>query len=299
MLLLLVMPSTIMLAGNDGSPSLLAHAQDQTEDEIEDVADGEDDADSTVEADDEDAPADTAVEDATTDDEDEEEEEKPLKPSPDADTHILFTQPQNMEFPAGKPVRILVGFTNNGDKDFVVESMDASFRYPQDFSYHIQNFTTVRFSRQVEPGRQATFEYGFAINEAFSSRPFGLVVVLDYKDLDGNIFQDAVYNETITISDPDDGLDGETFFLYLFMAAMAVLLVVGAQQLMASFGKKRSSKPKPAMEMGTQNQSDIDYDWIPKETLEERNRSPGRSPKSKTSPRARRNNKKGSASSED
>ena len=34
------------------------------------------------------------------------------------------------------------------------------------------------------------------------------------------------------------------------------------------FQKKRSSKPKQYVEMGTQNKSDVDYDWIPKENLE-------------------------------
>ncbi len=32
--------------------------------------------------------------------------------------------------------------------------------------------------------------------------------------------------------------------------------------------KKRLSKPRP-VEMGTQNKGDVDYDWLPKETLNE------------------------------
>lgn len=36
-------------------------------------------------------------------------------------------------------VRLLVGFHNNGTSDFLVDTIDASLRYPQDFSYHIQN----------------------------------------------------------------------------------------------------------------------------------------------------------------
>ena len=32
--------------------------------------------------------------------------------------------------------------------------------------------------------------------------------------------------------------------------------------------KKHLSKPRPVVEMGTQN-ADIDYDWIPKETIKE------------------------------
>ena len=32
--------------------------------------------------------------------------------------------------------------------------------------------------------------------------------------------------------------------------------------------KKRLSRPKQQIEMGTQNKGNIDYDWLPKETLE-------------------------------
>ena len=38
------------------------------------------------------------------------------------------------------------------------------------------------FNRVVESKRQATFEYGFIPNEAFSARPFGLSVNIHYKD---------------------------------------------------------------------------------------------------------------------
>lgn len=50
--------------------------------------------------------------------------------------HILLPV---TEFPAGELIKLLVGFTNKGDKDFIVETMDAAFRYPQDYSFYIQN----------------------------------------------------------------------------------------------------------------------------------------------------------------
>jgi len=43
------------------------------------------------------------------------------------------------DLPAGQSVKLLVGFSNKGSQDFVVESMDAAFRYPQDYSFYIQN----------------------------------------------------------------------------------------------------------------------------------------------------------------
>lgn len=291
LVVLLVLPSSLMFAGNDG-PFVNA----QEEDDVEDIVEGEDEGDATVETDD--PSADTIPEGGPVEGEEEDDLEKPMKPSPDADTFIHFTKPTTgYDFPAGFLVKFLVGFTNKGDKEFTVESMDASFRYPQDYSFYIQNFTAARYERLVEPGRQATFEYGFAPSESFSARPFGLTINLNYKDAEGNFFQDAVFNETINVTEPDEGLDGETFFLYVFLAAVAVLLLVGAQQLLTSFGKKRLSKPRQTIELGTQNKGDIDFDWIPKEALEELNKSPRRSPKQ--SPGRKRNAKRSSGAAED
>lgn len=271
-----------MITSSDGGAALFTNAQ---EDPVEDIIEGEDEeTDATVESDDgTEEPA--AVEENLED----EDEEKPLKPSPDGDTYLLFTKPSTQDLPAGEQVKLLVGFTNKGNQDFIVESMDAAFRYPQDYSFYIQNFTTARYNRVVEPNREATFYYTFTPSETFNARPFGLTINLNYKDGDGNQYQDAVFNETVQVVEPDEGLDGETFFLYVFLAAIAVLLLVGAQQLLASFGKKRMSKPsKPAVEMGTQNKGDIDMDWIPQSTLQKLNRSPGRSPKQSPRQRSKR-----------
>ena len=46
-------------------------------------------------------------------------------------------------------MKFLVGFTNKGDKDFIVETMDASFRYPQDYSFYIQNVSKRTYSERV------------------------------------------------------------------------------------------------------------------------------------------------------
>lgn len=285
-LMLLVLPTVINLVGHE-SNSLVAFAQ---EDPIE-GEDLDDDIDATVETDDDVIEDDGAVVDAG--EEEEEEEEKALKKSPDADTYLLFQSSQGTDFPAGELVKVLVGFRNKGSEDFIVETMDASFRYPQDYSFYIQNFTHIKFDRVVEPKKEATFFYAFTPSESFSARPFGLTINVNYKDLEGQYFQDAVFNDTINIVEADEGLDGETFFLYVFLAAATVLLLLGGQQLLSSFGKKISkSKPKPQIEMGTQNKGDVDYDWLPMEHITKS--SPGRkSPK--LSPKQRRTRSRGTA----
>ncbi|XP_014276904.1 translocon-associated protein subunit alpha isoform X1 [Halyomorpha halys] len=209
-----------------------------------------------------------------------EEEEAQDKPtgSPDADTTILFTKPAQvpgtiMELPGGVLVEFLVGFKNKGSQDFVLETLDASFRYPMDFNFYIQNFSTLAYERNVSPGQEATLFYSFMPAEAFAGRPFGLSVNLRYRDLNGNQFYEGVYNETVNIIELDEGLDGETFFLYVFLGALVVLMLVVGQQFLYSVGKKRgtstSSASKKHIEMGTSSHNDVDYNWLPSEIYNE------------------------------
>lgn len=302
-LFLLILPASLVLIGNDvcvmaredeveneqevAQPTE-ADATEATVDEeyveevVEDADDGKVDAEDEEEDDKEDspAPADSKTDAEST--EEEEEKEETLKPSPDADTVIFFTKPGNQVFPAGEVIKCLIGLGNNGKNDFIVEHAEASLRYPQDYTYYIQNFTGFQYNIVVQPGNQASFEYAFKPHESFGGRPFGLTVNLVYKDSEGKPFMDAVFNETITITESDEGIDGETFFLYVFLAAIALLLVLAGHYALTSVkGKKPASKP--VIEMGTQQNADIDYDWLPKETTTEfvGKNSPRRSPRNR------------------
>ncbi|XP_073423367.1 translocon-associated protein subunit alpha isoform X1 [Dendrobates tinctorius] len=276
LLLLLAFPATLLGRGP------LVAAQDATEDEeaIEDSVVEDDDDEAEVE------------EDETTDLTEEKEEEEDLssgepKASPNADTTILFVKGE--DFPANDIVKFLVGFTNKGTEDFVVDSLDASFRYPQDYQFYIQNFTALTLNTVVPPQRQATFEYSFIPAEPMGGRPFGLVINLNYKDASGNSFQDAVFNQTVTIIEKEDGLDGETIFMYLFLSGLGLLVIVGLHQLLESRKRKR---PAQKVEMGTSNQNDVDMSWIPPETLSQimqsrRDKaSPRRSPRKRAQKRS-------------
>ncbi|XP_007236042.3 translocon-associated protein subunit alpha isoform X2 [Astyanax mexicanus] len=283
LLVLLAFPATLLVKGP------LVAAQDATEEE--EAAD-EDTTDDVI-AEDEDDEAEVEDDENTelTEEKDEEEEEEALagevKPSPNADTTILFVKGE--DFPANNIVKFLLGFTNKGSENFVVESLDASFRYPQDFQFYIQNFTALQLGLVVPPQRQATFEYSFIPAEPMGGRPFGLVINLNYKDSNGNVFQDAVFNQTVTITEKEDGLDGETIFMYVFLSGLGLLVVVGLHQLLESRKRRR---PAAKVEMGTSNHNDVDMSWIPQETLNQimqsrRDKaSPRRSPRKRTQKRS-------------
>ncbi|XP_051796558.1 translocon-associated protein subunit alpha isoform X1 [Acanthochromis polyacanthus] len=284
LLLLLAFPATLLVKGP------VVSAQDLTEDEEAEAVD--EDVVDDVTAEDEDDEAEVEDDDNTelTEDKDEEEEEASVgevKASPNADTTILFVKGE--DFPANNIVKFLLGFTNKGSENFIVESLDASFRYPQDYQFYIQNFTALQLGIVVPASRQATFEYSFIPAEPMGGRPFGLVINLNYKDSNGNVFQDAVFNQTVTITEKEDGLDGETIFMYVFLSGLGLLVVVGLHQLLESRKRRR---PAPKVEMGTSSHNDVDLSWIPQETLNQimqsrRDKaSPRRSPRKRSQKRS-------------
>jgi len=257
-------------------------AQDDpaVEDEVDDSNEVEgDDIDSKVESE---PDATEPEETATTgkDAPDDEEESSSLRSSPSAVTTVLFPDYPDKSLPAGKVIYVVVGLHNKGDDDFVVETIDASFRYPQDYSYFIQNFTGNQYNRVVQPGSEASFLYAFHPHESYGGRPFGLTVMMAYKDGMGNQFGSGVFNETITFKELEETFDGETFFLYVLLAAIGLLVIFGCNYAL-SHSKLKKIVPKATPEVGTQNaKNNVDYDWLPKETTTEFSKaSPRQSPR--------------------
>lgn len=288
LIVLLVLPCFIQILDiGQGRNSLVVRAQ-------EDEAEGEEADEGVVE--DEDGGSEVENEEEG-DDAAEAEAESNKNVHKDAETMLLFTKPSivhtfdsgSVELPAGKVVEFLVGFNNKADADgiesppdFVVETLDASFRYPMDFSFHIQNFSAIAYHKTVKPGQEATVAYSFIPADAFAGRSIGLTINLNYRDSEGNFYFDPVFNETVQIVEFDEGFDTEVFFMYVFIAAGAILLLFLAFSFLSS--RKGSKKPaKKVVETGTAN-DDVDYEWIPRSAL----RTPG---SNKTSPRQRKGNR--------
>jgi len=221
---------------------------------------------------------------------DDEDSVMELKPSPDAEVYMLFTKPaKSKDLPAGSLIKFLVSFYNKGEKDFLVKEVDASFRYPGDFNFFIQNYTAAKFDRVVEAGHESTFDYAFSASEQYAGRPLGLIVQLRYVDASGKAYQNAVFNETINIVEDESTFNPETGFLYMVFACLVVLVMLLGQQMLSKMRKRHgmssSTKSKPQhvqqpMETGTKDTAGIDFEWIPRQVQNIANKSPGRSPQS-------------------
>jgi len=111
----------------------------------------------------------------------------------------------------------------------------------------------------------------------------GLVVLLNYRNNEGKRFQNVVFNQTINFIDAEEGFDGETFFLYVFLGAILVLLGFLAYQYLLTHRVIRVSGKLTSQNLGTQQtKGNYDVDWIPKHHLVQ-NRSPKKSPRERKS----------------
>lgn len=187
--------------------------------------------------------------------------------SDDADVTFTFTRPiteKPYEFAIGKEVHFLVGFKNKASKDFQLSTIDASFRYQLDFSYILQNFSSYPYNRVVEPNQETTLGYTFLISEQYAPRSYGFVVNLLYSDKDGVQYQNTVFNETVSLVELDEGLDSETFFLYILLAGFVALIGYGLNKLYIKYvNPSRRSSIKPKVEQERVVTKEVDYDWLP------------------------------------
>ncbi|CAF1297228.1 unnamed protein product, partial [Didymodactylos carnosus] len=246
----------------------------------------DDEIDTDVDIEDEPIKSDETTETITASEtlQDEVEDSNRMPTSPDFHTIHVFIQPPKSELIAGKLTKMLIGTRNNGSQNFVVENVEASFRYPQDFTYYIQNFSTIRYEKVLEPGYESTFEYTFVPSETFNSRPMDFVVLLNYRNSEGKRFQNAVFNNTINFIEVDEGFDGETFFLYVFLGGILLLLAVLGYQFFVSWRPRRGGSKQISNNAQTTSQTkgSYDLDWIPKHHLVQ-NRSPKKSPRQRKS----------------
>lgn len=198
---------------------------------------------------------------------------------------VLFESGSEPYLLAGKETESYIHFANGGSDNFIINSIDASFRYPQDFSYIMQNFTILTPNKMIDAGKEGSFKYLFKPGELAGGRSFGLVVNVNYEDMEKNVYKDAVFNQTVLVLENDDSVDAETFFMYIMLAGMLSLLVFGIYSSVAPKSKrsKKSVHTNGAapLETGTAN-GDVDMSWIPEQTLKVlKNKTPTSSPRSR------------------
>lgn len=208
----------------------------------------------------------------------------------DIKTVILFTNPSirttPMELIADKPVELLIGFFNEAvNDDFIVEMIEASFRYPLDYNYVIQNLTNNVLHVSVPANTNFTFDYRFKPLEGFIGRQLGLVINLYYRNSVESQFIKTVFNETIKITENEDEFNREMFSLYLLMAGTTFGAIFAAYKYFWASKLSQISNSDVNTKSSTTTNG-IDYQWLPKETLRLLNKNKSKLQKSPKIPKS-------------
>jgi len=189
------------------------------------------------------------------------QEEAVLPPAAeDVVTSYVFPDNAARQFTAGEPVEVLVGFRNKGSRQYNITFIDASFNFPQDFSYYIQNFSRWEYGMPVQATQEVTLSYMFRPDAMLEPRDFGLLVNVYYKDATGRNYTNVAFNGTVDLVEPVVGWDAQSFFAVL--AVLALLGVGGffAYRSLSTWAKKQKSSKK--VEYGTKVRQEVEDDWL-------------------------------------
>jgi len=178
-------------------------------------------------------------------------------------TAFVFPDSPEKRMPAGEPVEVLVGFRNNGTQQYNITSIDASFNYPLDFSFYIQNFSRWEFGTPVPPLREVTLSYMFKPDALLEPREFGLLVNVHYKDLQGKNYTTVVFNSTVILDEPLGGWDAQSAFAILAVLALFGLGGFFLYRYLRTWVKKQKQKTVKKTDYGTKaRKSEVEDDWL-------------------------------------
>ena len=168
--------------------------------------------------------------------------------------------------------------------------IDGGFHYPQDWGYKVQNFSSIRYTRELSAGEEATFMYPFMAAELAGGRSYGLQLNLHYSAnqckstyrifrsmsilrllwhfeirtlcsilAPPQYYSEAFYNETVEVAENMDNATAEHFFMFL------TLVIFGGLVFLYFASKVAPKKGKTVVETGTAVLSDSS--WIPQEHM--------------------------------
>merc|ERR1712183_570166 len=148
----------------------------------------------------------------TTEDLEDDTDADKISSHKDVTTSVIFNSGIEPVVVAGKKSKGYIHFANGGSNNFIVTSIEGSLRYPQQMDYIIQNFTSLRANKLIESGKEGSFSYPMFTSEQAGGRNFGLAILVNYQDSEGNVYQDAVFNSTILVAENEEDIDTENFF---------------------------------------------------------------------------------------
>jgi len=169
--------------------------------------------------------------------------------SDDVVTTFYYPKHPDLRFPAGELVTVLCLIRNKGNTNVNITAVMGSLNVPQDFSYHLQNYTFKQFGSVLEPNREVTLDYTFQLHESLDPTEYQLAHTVFYDDGE-SAYSTTFFNKTVEIYLPPMEIDWGSI-----LKTIIVLAGIGGVVFMTLLKKPEKSIPTEV------NGKKVNDDW--------------------------------------
>ena len=190
--------------------------------------------------------------------------------------HVFPDYPSG-RLPSGQPLKILMGFRNNGASPMNVSHIAGSLNAPGMFAFHIANFSVAEVMTIVDPGKEASFEYRFDLDPQIAGHDVQAAFTAFYQD-DAEMYATTFFNSTISVLDPVGVIDTQSAVVYLALAALGLyaaktaLAAAGALPNLDKAAKKALGAKKGKKPETSARKADAGNDWLKGTALDKKGR---------------------------
>lgn len=172
---------------------------------------------------------------------DEEQDEGSLGPADGIETTFMFKD-ASKKVKLGQLNTIFVHMQNKGSTEYNVTYLGGSLHSPTEYSYFIQNFSTIQLPQSVflAPNEEASLEFVFQPDEKLHPVEVWMSAWVIY-NASNSIFRSTVYNSTVELVE-EKASGVRSFFTYFLLLAAAGL--VGYTYLRVNTAVKEQKEAK-------------------------------------------------------
>merc|ERR1719502_383821 len=119
-------------------------------------------------------------------------------PASHEDVEVTTYLPDHSDnkLPIGEVVTVHAQIANNGDAALNISMIMGSLNSPQDFNFHLQNFSIKGYGVVVQPGEELTLDYQFILHPALMPEDYQMAHTVFYSD--GKLpYSNTFFNQTI------------------------------------------------------------------------------------------------------
>ncbi|PNH04580.1 Translocon-associated protein subunit alpha [Tetrabaena socialis] len=176
-------------------------------------------------------------------------------------TGVFFPDyPLSRHFPAGQPVKVVLGVHNDASEPYNVSAIMGSLNNAQQFGTYYWNFTQQLYFQIVEPSKELSVEYTFLPPKDLPPNDYQVALTVFYEAADG-FKSTTFFNQTVTVIEMKQLIDWKLIFLYAIFIGLVFVGVFYVWSTVKDYPLYKTIFGKKTRKVEVSN-ADNDDDWV-------------------------------------